>query len=82
MGKVQVLLQRCHNHNMINTEKMQNFIKGIIIQTRMLLDASTSGTIRVLTEVQVNELIEKMILNEYHSPSERGVKFIETSSTP
>lgn len=48
----------------------------------MLLDASSEGTIRVLPDVQVKELIEKMSLNEYHSPTERGVQVFQTADTP
>lgn len=47
----------------------------------MLLDALEGGTIRVLTEVQVKDLVKKMCLNKYRSKSERGVKVesIDTS---
>lgn len=62
-------------------EQMQNFIKGLKIQTRMLLDAYVGGTIRSMTEPQVKYLIEKMCLNESRSKSDKLVK-IETASTP
>lgn len=61
-------------------EQMQNFMKGVKSQTRMLSDASAGGTIRSMTEPQVKDLIEKMCLSEYHSKSERSVK-IETVGT-
>lgn len=62
-------------------EQVQNFIKGLKIQTCMLLDASAGGTIRKMTEAQVNGLIKKMCMNEYHSKSGRSVK-LRTNGTP
>lgn len=59
---------------------MKFFIKGLRSQTRMLLDSSARGTIRVLTEAQVKDLMEKMCLNEYQSKSERKIK-VESTST-
>ena len=60
---------------------MQNFIKGLKSQTRMLLDSFAGGVIRSMTEPQVKYLIEKMCMNEYHPKSKRSVK-IETLGTP
>lgn len=61
-------------------EQMQNCIKGLKSQIRMLLDALAGGTIRQMTKPQVKNLIEKMCMNEYHSKSERSVK-LESSGT-
>lgn len=47
----------------------------------VLLDASARGTIRLLIEAQVKNLVEKMCLNENRSKSERGVK-VESTSAP
>lgn len=66
---------------MNNMEKMQNFIKDLMSETCMLLDASAGGTIRAMTEPQFKDLIEKMCLNEYRSKSKRSVK-IKTIGTP
>lgn len=41
---------------------MQIFVKGLQIQAQILLDASVGGTIKTVTEPQVKELIEKMII--------------------
>ncbi|XP_050889027.1 uncharacterized protein LOC127094210 [Lathyrus oleraceus] len=60
---------------------MHNFIEGLKGQTRMLLDTSARATIRTMIEPQVKDLIENMLLNEYHLKSERSVK-IETTGTP
>lgn len=60
---------------------MQNFIKGLKSQTRMLLDTSAEGTIRQMAEPRVKDLIEKMCMKEYRSKTEMSVK-LETSGTP
>ncbi|XP_050914751.1 uncharacterized protein LOC127129643 [Lathyrus oleraceus] len=54
-------------------EQMQKFIKGLKSQTRILLDASAGVTIRQMIELQVNDVIEKMCMNEYRSKSERSI---------
>lgn len=41
---------------MNNMEQMQNFIKCLNTQTRMLLDTSVGGTIRSMTEPQVKKM--------------------------
>lgn len=48
--RFKLLLHRYPNHNMNNMEQMQNFIKGLKIQTRMLLHASARGTIQLVIE--------------------------------
>lgn len=63
-----------------NIEQMQNFFKGVQTQAQMLLDASTEGTIRTLTEPQVKELIEKMSLNKNNFVNKIDFKNIETKS--
>ena len=44
---------------------MQIFTHGMHVQTRMLLDASYGGSIRVKTDLEVQNLIEIMAQNEY-----------------
>lgn len=51
-------------------------------QTMILLNASVEGTMQVLTVVQVQQLIEKLRLNEYKFPSEKDVKVIKTVDLP
>lgn len=46
----------------------------------MLLDASTGGTIRTLTEPLVKQLIENMSLNEYNFANTRGLDKLETKN--
>lgn len=65
---------------MSNMEQIQNFVKGLQTQVRMLLDASARGTIRTLTEPQVKELIVKMSLNEFNFSNTRGFNRVETKN--
>ncbi|KAI5391768.1 hypothetical protein KIW84_076542 [Lathyrus oleraceus] len=56
---------------MNNREQMQNFIKGLKSQTRMVLDAFAGGLIRQMIEPQIKDLIEKMCTNAYCVKTER-----------
>lgn len=78
--RFKLLLRKFLNHNMSNMEQIQNFVKGLQTQVRMLLDASARGTIRTLTEPQVKELIVKMSLNEFNFSNTRGFNRVETKN--
>lgn len=54
-------------------EHMTPFISGIKTPTRMLLDASSRGTLRTKNEYEVKTLIKNMCQNESRL-SDRGVK--------
>lgn len=54
-------------------EQMAHFIKGIIAQAIMLLDALARVTIRTNNKDEVKKMIERMCQYEYHS-SDRIVK--------
>lgn len=56
---------------------MQNFVKGLQAQVRMLLDASAGGTIRTPTKSQVKEKIEKMSLDKYIFENTEGLDKLE-----
>lgn len=45
-------------------EKMQHLARGSQVQTRMLIDVSVRGIIRIKNEDEVKELIERMSQNE------------------
>lgn len=55
--RFKLLLRKCLNHNMSFMEQMIHFIIGLIKQTRMLLDASSGGTLRSKTDDEVKMLI-------------------------
>jgi hypothetical protein len=46
------------------------FTNSMTIQQRMLLDASTGGSMKNKTPAEVEELIENMCLNEYNKNQE------------
>ncbi|CAJ2666075.1 unnamed protein product [Trifolium pratense] len=66
-----LLLRKCPNHSLDNMEQMQIFIRGLRMQSRMLIDASAGGTIRNKNEDEVRQLVENMCMNEYRSKSDR-----------
>jgi len=51
---------------------MQIFRNRMNVETRMLLDASVGGSIRVKTGLEVQNLIEIMAQNEYCVEIEQG----------
>lgn len=53
------------NHIMSDMEQMKHSINGLKTPTRMLLDASTEGTLRIKNEDEVKTLIESMFQNGY-----------------
>ncbi|CAJ2642327.1 unnamed protein product [Trifolium pratense] len=69
-----LLLRKCLNHSLDNMEQMQIFIRGLRMQSTILIDASAGGTIRHKNEDEVRELVENMCMNEYRSKSERDPK--------
>jgi hypothetical protein len=46
---------------------MQIFTHGLNVQTKMLLDASAGGSIRVKTDHEVQTHVENMAQNEYRA---------------
>ncbi|KAK2436917.1 hypothetical protein QL285_021877 [Trifolium repens] len=72
--RFKMLLRKCPNHCLDNMEQMQIFIRGLRMQSRMLIDASAGGTIKNKNEDEVRQLVENMCLNEYRSKSERDPK--------
>lgn len=78
--RFKLLICKCPDHNMSDMEQMQNFVKGLQAQVQMLLDASTCGTIRTLTEPQVKEMIDKISLNEYSFANTIGLNTLETNN--
>jgi hypothetical protein len=53
---------------------MQHFTNGLNAQTRMLLDASSGGSLKNKNEIEVRDLIEVMAHNEYKAQGDRGSK--------
>jgi hypothetical protein len=69
--RFRLLLKRCPPHGFDKLEQMQIFTLGLNVQTRMLLDASAGGSLKVKTDHEVQALIENMAQNEYRTNSEK-----------
>jgi hypothetical protein len=67
-------LKKCPDHGIDELAQMQHFTDGLNAQTRMLLDASTSGSLQMKDETKAKEIIEKMAHNEYKTLYERSSK--------
>jgi hypothetical protein len=63
--RLELLLKRCPGHKMSEMDIMQAFTTGQKPDTRMLLDASAGGTVKIKTADEVCVLIDSMSLNEY-----------------
>jgi len=66
-----LLLKRFPPHGFDKLDQMQIFTLGLNVQTRMLLDASAGGSLKVKTDHEVQALIENMAQNEYRTDSEK-----------
>lgn len=58
---------------MMAIKQMTHFNNGLRTYTRMLLDASAEGTLRLKTHENLKTLIENMFQNEYRS-NEQTIK--------
>ncbi|MCI22229.1 hypothetical protein A2U01_0043405, partial [Trifolium medium] len=67
-------LKKCPNHGIDALAQMQYFTQGLRPQTRMLLDASTGGSMKTKNEIEAKDLIETMAHNEYRAQNDRGAK--------
>lgn len=68
-----LLLRKCLNHTMSSMEQMTHFISRKKTPTRMFLDVSSWGTLRVKIDDKLKVLIKNMCHNEYHS-TDRAMK--------
>ena len=60
-----LLLKRCLGHKLSEMDIMQAFTTGLKPDTRMLLDASARGTMKIKIADELRALIDNMSLNEY-----------------
>jgi hypothetical protein len=73
--RFKLLLKRCPGHKFSKMDIMQAFTTGLKTDTRMLLDASGGGTMKIKTTDEVRAVIDNLSPNEY-----RG--HIEEEMTP
>ncbi|GAU40179.1 hypothetical protein TSUD_374870 [Trifolium subterraneum] len=72
--RFKLCLKKCPDHGIDDLQQMQYFTQGLRPQTRMLLDASTGGSLKNKDEVEAKELVETMSQNEYRVQNDRGDK--------
>jgi hypothetical protein len=63
-------LKRCPGHKLSEMDIMQPFTTRLKPDTRMLLEASAGGTMKIKTADEVRTLIDNMSLNEYRGHTE------------
>jgi len=68
--RFKLLLNRCPGHKLSKMDIMQTFTTGLKPDTRMLLDASRGGTMKIKTSNEVRALNDNMSLNEYGGHTE------------
>ena len=68
--RFKLLLKRCPCHKFSKLDIIQAFIMGLKLDTRMLLDASAGGTMKIKTADEVRALIDNMSLYEYRGHTE------------
>jgi len=62
-----LLMKRYRCHRFTEMDTMKTFSTGLKLQTHMLLDASSGGTMKIKIAREIIKLIDNMSLNEYHS---------------
>ncbi|GAU25750.1 hypothetical protein TSUD_216820 [Trifolium subterraneum] len=72
--RFKLCLKKCPKHGLDNHAQMQHFTLGLRAQTRMLLDASSGGSLKNKYESEARELMEAMSQNEYRVQNDRGAK--------
>lgn len=59
------LLVACPTHNMDATEQMQNFVNGLRMKTKQLIDTTAGGSTNFKTATRINKIIEAIAANEH-----------------
>src|SRR3954467_9718440 len=67
------LLVACPTHNMDATEQMQNFVNGLRIKTKQLIDTATGGSTNFTTATGIKKIIEAIAANEHLELYDRSV---------
>src|SRR3954466_7634686 len=67
------LLVACPTHNMDVTEQMQNFLNGLKMKTKQLIDTAAGGSSNFSTATGVKKIIEAIAANEHLELYDRSV---------
>lgn len=66
------MLRKCHNHEFDELTQIHIFWNGLQPQPKLLLDATTSGSLLSKSEEDVVSIIDRMALNDHHVQYKRG----------
>jgi hypothetical protein len=72
--RFKLLMRRCSNHSISAMEQMQLFTAGMKMQRRMIIGASTSGSIKIKIHEETKDLVEQMCQNEYNMSHDKNEK--------
>src|SRR3954469_13457288 len=67
------LLVACPTHNMDATEQMQNFVNGLKMKTKQLIDTAAGGSSNFTTATGIKKIIEAIAANEHLELYDRSV---------
>src|SRR3954471_21271793 len=67
------LLVACPTHNMDATEQMQNFMNGLKMKTKQLIDTAAGGSSNFTTATGIKKIIEAIAANEHLELYDRSV---------
>src|SRR3954466_1860175 len=67
------LLVACPTHNMDVTEQMQNFVNGLKLKTKQLIDTAAGGSTNFKTATEIKKIIDAIAENEHLELYDRSV---------
>ncbi|XP_050890469.1 uncharacterized protein LOC127095883 [Lathyrus oleraceus] len=67
------LLVACPTHNCDATEQMQNFVNGLRLKTKQLIDTAAGGSTNFTTATGIKKIIEAIAANEHLELYDRSV---------
>src|SRR3954471_22682384 len=67
------LLVACPTHNMDVTEQMQNFVNGLKLKTKQLIDTAAGGSTNFKTATEIKRIIDAIAANEHLELYDRSV---------
>ena len=67
------MLVACPTHNMDATEQMQNFVNGLRMKTKQLIDTAAGGSTNFTTTTGIKKIIEAIAANEHLELYDRSV---------
>ena len=66
-----MILTKCPNHGFEDIAQLSIFLNGLKSNTKMLLDATTGGTMMTLNEEQATRIIDALTSTNYQAQHDR-----------